>query len=80
MAYGGGGGGGGEITPMPDLQSSRQLIVKQGIPWWVWLLIVGGIGTIAYYAQKKKAGLAGHDDDGHDGKPMMIELPNPEEV
>jgi hypothetical protein len=82
MAYGGGGGGGGggEITPMPDLQSSRQLVVKQGIPWWVWLLIVGGIGTIAYYAQKKKAGLAGHDDDGHDGKPMMIELPNPEEV
>jgi hypothetical protein len=76
---GGGGGGGGQMLPPPDLQSSRQLVVKQGIPWWVWLLIVGGTVGIAYYA-KKKAGLAGHDDEGHDGKPMMIELTDPEGV
>lgn len=75
---GGGGGGGGGMMPPPDVRTSRQLVVKQGIPWWVWVLIVGGVGTLAYYARKKKAGLAGHDDE--DGKPLMIELSNPEEV
>ncbi len=73
---GAGGGGGGGGAP-PDVRTSRQLVVKQGIPWWVWVLLVGGVSTLAYYAQKKKAGLAGNDEDG---KPLMIELENPEEV